>query len=513
VATERVDRGLCLHFARGDPLKLQDLQRLEIPKERPTLELTGEDDTENVDRIFSVMRQSQAMFRRGQELVRIVHIRGKAGIDSLTVPAVQAHVADHAQLYHIKSVEGEEMLMRAPYLPRRLAQHCIERGEKKLDELERVRRVPVYGKGMALLQTTGYHKSAKTYLQCDPLPDQPDGTRLEAAKARIDAWLVDFPFKDDASRANALAMALTPMLAPVVGRSPLFAITAPVHGSGKTLLAETMGIIAHAAMPLKMTFADDEAEVQKRVLAALMQSPPYVLIDNANGTIDSASVATLMTSDHYSGRVLGSTKVVTLANDGVWALTGNNPDFAGEMTRRVCPIRLEPDSERPADREFEHTDLVAWVRHNRGVLIWSLLELVEAWKRAGSPTVRCEWGSYQEWARVCASILAHAGINGFASNRNDIASQGEEDLAHFVRIWLDRPDMRGDCQPIELERLAEEHDVLLAARGGSKSEQWRARKLSNYLRSLQGRVVCNKRITSNIDTRTQRTVFRLEAVH
>lgn len=495
-------------------MKFEDLQPLDIPQERPSIELTGEDDVENVERIFAVMRGHKAMFKRGNELVRIIHVRGKAQIDSLTIPGVQACVAEGAALWHHKTIEGEECLVRAQYLPRRLAQHAIEAGNKDLDALERVRRVPVYGEGLELLQATGYHRSAKTYLQCDPLPEQPTGRHLDGAKKRIDAWLCDFPFKDEASKANAVAMALTPMIAPLVGRSPLFGITAPVHGSGKTILAHTMGIIAHNAAPLMMTFAEDEAEVEKRVLSTLAQSPAMIVLDNVNGLVDSASLATVMTSEVYTGRVLGSSKMVTLANDAVWAMTGNNPNWSGEMTRRVCPIRLEPDSERPADREFAHTDLVAWVKHNRGVLIWSLLELVEAWKLAGRPQVECEWGSYQAWAKMCASILAHAGYYGFATNRDSIASEGEEELRHFVRCWLDRPDLRNaDCQPLELERLAGEHDVLMAKRGGSKSEQWRARKLSTFLKSVQGRVVCDRRITSEIDTRTKRTVFKLEQVH
>jgi len=55
----------------------------------------------------------------------------------------------------------------------------------------------------------------------------------------LDELLIDFPFADEASRANALALLLLPYVRPlIVGPTPLHLITAPTQGTGKDLLAQ-----------------------------------------------------------------------------------------------------------------------------------------------------------------------------------------------------------------------------------------------------------------------------------
>jgi len=61
----------------------------------------------------------------------------------------------------------------------------------------------------------------------------------------LDSLLGDFPFADQASRANALALLLLPFVRPLIdGPTPLHLIEAAKPGTGKGLLADVVHAIA-----------------------------------------------------------------------------------------------------------------------------------------------------------------------------------------------------------------------------------------------------------------------------
>ena len=71
-----------------------------------------------------------------------------------------------------------------------------------------------------------------------PVPDAPTGAQVEAALAVVDDLIGEFPFADDASRANTLALLLTPVLRPAIeGQVPLALIDKPKRGTGASLIA------------------------------------------------------------------------------------------------------------------------------------------------------------------------------------------------------------------------------------------------------------------------------------
>ena len=56
--------------------------------------------------------------------------------------------------------------------------------------------------------------------------------------------ICDFPFVEDADRANALGLLITLPLRPAIpGNVPMAVITAPAPGTGKSLLQDTVAII------------------------------------------------------------------------------------------------------------------------------------------------------------------------------------------------------------------------------------------------------------------------------
>ena len=186
----------------------------------------------------------------------------------------------------------------------------------------------------------------------------------------------DFPFVDEASRANALAILFSILMRPVIrGHVPLAIVDAPSQGTGKSLLIMALATIAvgkvsSEAIPTKL----NEDEWRKKITSILLSSSPFVLLDNIpdNTTVDSPMLAATLTSSEISDRLLGGNRVITVPSRTVWAATGNNLRVTGDLPRRSYSIRVDANVEVPWERTgFQISDLISYVTDNRGDLLTS----------------------------------------------------------------------------------------------------------------------------------------------
>lgn len=179
--------------------------------------------------------------------------------------------------------------------------------------------------------------------------------------------MADFPFVDDASRANAIAAPLTAVARELIdGPTPMFAIDAPAQGTGKSLLANGIGTIIIGAQPAVTTETRNEEELRKRITALLRGGVPVVLLDNITKRMESGTLCSLLTAPLWSDRLLSKNEQVDVPVRAVWLATGNNLELSGEMTRRVVWIRLDSRRDRPWERsQFRHAQLNAWVARHR----------------------------------------------------------------------------------------------------------------------------------------------------
>ena len=131
---------------------------------------------------------------------------------------------------------------------------------------------------------------------------------------QIDAT-ADFPFADRASKANALATMVTPVMRPAIeALVPLGVLDAPKQASGKSLLADVTCTIA-TGRPGAMMGApanDRDAEWDKRITALLREGASSIVIDNVEGTVRAPSLCRALTCHTWKGRVLGFSQMLTL---------------------------------------------------------------------------------------------------------------------------------------------------------------------------------------------------------
>src|SRR5262245_56979558 len=169
--------------------------------------------------------------------------------------------------------------------------------------------------------------------------------------ALLEEAMGEFPYVDAASKANALALFLTPILrTAIAGPVPLALIDAPQAGTGKSLLTRLLATIVTGRSAAIMTAPASDEEFRKKITSHLLSGTSLMLFDNIEGPLRAGSLAAALTTETWSDRILGQSAMVTLPQKVTWTATGNNLAVAGDLARRCYWIRLDAQTSRPWQR-------------------------------------------------------------------------------------------------------------------------------------------------------------------
>lgn len=253
---------------------------------------------------------------------------------------------------------------------------------------------PVLRRDWSLLQHPGYDPASGLFLSptvtLPPVPDRPDPRQVAEARTFVLSTLLgDFEWEDSASRANYVALMVTPFLRrPLRALVPLAIISASAPSSGKSLLSALIGLlVGQQTVPWP---ADNDTELEKLITSTFTVESGAVIFDNlAEGeVIASPILANLLTNPMWSSRILGKSGMGAWPNDRLWMATGNNLRVGGDIASRSVCVRLKPAAPHPESRTgFQIPDLQGWIKDpaNRARLLWQLLVLVADWVAAGTP--------------------------------------------------------------------------------------------------------------------------------
>lgn len=387
------------------------------------------------------------------------------------------------------------------YPPKELASMMLNDQEAPVAHLRRITTVPVFDREGGLRLTAGYCPKDGMLLVPDckvtPVSKTPSNEDVQEAKRLLlDDLLCDFPFASPGDRAAAVALILTPFVRELIqGPTPLHFVEAPSPGSGKGLLAYACLVPGLGPRGTNWcAFPEEEDELRKQITSLLMENRGAVLWDNLGRFLKSATLAKLLTDLEWSDRRLGQSSSVNIPVKTLWVMTGNNPQMSDELIRRVVPIRLVPEEERPEERKnFRHTELRTWAELARADLIWAAHTLVQSWLLYGRPKPPQDTpllGSFESYRAVLGGILHHVEISGFLENRARLQAFSDPDTdswRHFVTLWRLRfPDQA--VKSSDLIGLAEEAEIHLRGNTekakvgslGSQLGQRRQRSFGGY---------------------------------
>lgn len=315
-----------------------------------------------------------------------------------------------------------------------------------LPVLRRIISTPVLRPDGTLLQdpgydpATGYYLTARTLL--DRVPDRPTTRQINDAHTfLLDRFLVDFPWRSDADRANYLALLITPIIRPYTrALAPFGIVEATMPGSGKTILTSCVGLLVGQRV---LTWPDAEEELRKAITTVLADQVGAVVFDNLTegAVINSAVLARLITERTWTDRRLGSNTAATYPNDRLWLATGNNLRVGGDMASRSVWVRLDPNCPAPEARSgFAIPNLDTWILHprNQAELLQHLLTLVVDWTQAGAPTSSTvpQMRQFTRWAQHLGGFLDHVAVPGFLANHTETTADLDDDAAEWRAFLL-----------------------------------------------------------------------------
>jgi hypothetical protein len=316
-------------------------------------------------------------------------------------------------------------------------------------ELRGVTRTPVLRPDGTILTAPGYDTATKLLYEPDGapprVPRRPTRDDAVTAVAKLLDLVDEVPFARDADASAWLSLILTLVSKSLLTENaPLFAAIGNQRRIGKTRLITYAEIIALGTDSGGTRWPNDrgEEEIGKKVDAAVYEQKPLFLFDNVRGEIKGTALEAALTSEMYTLRVLSFTKVPTVTQNTVFAVTANGVRFGGDMGARTMPIRLFYPGPNPQNRTFRRPHLKRHIREHRGELHVAALTIMSAYLLAGAPDQGLvTWGSYEAWSSLVRNALVWAGqpdpydaTDGIEAD--DVADETHERLIAFIQATL-----------------------------------------------------------------------------
>ena len=357
--------------------------------DRPDIEI-GPEEAEIVDQAEKLIGTVPAFFQRAGLLVHVRRdltppefLRRPAGapqIAPLSTPTCREALSRVARWWGYDARSGAQVQKRPPSW---VAEDLLARGEwAHLRPLTAVIETPVLRPDGTVISTPGYDAATGLLYEPSgvvaPVPERPTKTDALAAGNVLLEVVENFPFVNAAHRAAWLASVLVWFARYAIrGHVPLTLFEAPAAGTGKTLLADTIGMICTGRELAKMANTIDDAEMRKRLLAIALAGDSFVLLDNVRGGFGTPSLDMALTAGVIRDRVLGLSEERTVPLDAIFFASGNNVELLGDTRRRVLHCRIDAGEERPEEREgFRHSPLLPWIAGERPRLLAAALTIL-----------------------------------------------------------------------------------------------------------------------------------------
>lgn len=374
------------------------------------LEHVGGKMTDTTLQTLRLMRALPDYYDMGDQLVSI-----KGGnIIPFSEPLLEHELGAIAQYWQWQKTEKSvyEKLIDPPtkVIKQILAMHK----HRNLKPLNAVINAPTIVYDDHIVSKQGYDVSTKLYLDClDHNVSVPALVSEGEAIAAYDELMKPFStfdFADDVSRSVALSAILTAITRPTQTTAPAFAFDAPKQGSGKTYFCECLGLLATGITPaMTPSIEKNEDEIRKILLSMAMEGRRFIIWDNVMGHFNSATIASFLTSERVSGRILGQTQNIEVAHRSMFLLTGNNITLVGDMPRRVLTCRFDTGIENPTQAQRDLSAInglkpAAYIERNRYKLAAAAITLIRGYLQSDAHRMgglaNDRLASFEDWDTV-----------------------------------------------------------------------------------------------------------------
>jgi putative DNA primase/helicase len=385
----------------------------------------------------ALIRAKCSVFVRGKKLVRPLWRWERTGegdrealtswLQELKISTLGDIVAHHAakfQKLH-KTKTDEEWIDINP--PKAVIEQLIDNEDWAFSTLKGIINTPTMKPDGSLLTEPGYDNITQLYylpssdIKLPPIPERPAKADAQAALARLNGLLKNFPFegenekkKTSPSRSVALAGIMTTVLRGALPTAvPLFAIVGTESRTGKTYLVTLISLIAMGHVPISQGGSEKKEELEKRIETAALAGRPILHLNNLpNGmVVESERLSELSTEGAVYIRTLGRHEERLCDCRGTTMfLNGNNILMAADLVLRTATCRLNPQREDPETKEYDSPTPTELVRRDRSRYLADVFIIARAFLAAGCPKQdRKIVAGFDDWSRFIQQTLIWLG--------------------------------------------------------------------------------------------------------
>jgi hypothetical protein len=389
--------------------------------------------------------------------------------------------------------------------PQRVGKYYLARGSWRLPVLRGTVFSPLLRDDGTILSSPGFDAATGLYMvlhgDWPALPEEPSKENAQQALQRLLHPFREFPFCGPVDLAAHVAAILTAIQRRML-RAALFGYDAPVQRTGKSLLAESLGLIANGRKPPATVASSEHEEFRKAITAALYEGHPIVNFDNLEKPLASPALALAITQEIYADRILGATRELHLPTRVLWTATGNNLTFRGDLAVRTLVCRIDSGRERPEQRRFEIEDLPAYLLEHRKELVCAALTILRAYRVAGRPGQGLPpLGGFEQWSGDIREAMVWVGMEDPVACRDQVIADDPERTSATAVLHAIWDIFQGQACTIrvilEAAKLPGNEGLLeaLVAVAGRKTEI-DTRALGWWLRKHKDRVIDCLRLSS-----------------
>ena len=372
----------------------------------------GEDHTTRADINDALASRDVPIFNFGGEL----HLINGNGLHRLDEHELRPIVSENVEFFRYENKDGAFVAKKCD-VPATIIRSILTPSNASGGSFRKLRALitsPFIHRDGSIHNKIGYDAPTKLYmtgrLNLPVIPERPTRDDALAALAIIrDELLSEFRFVDPQDEAATLAMLFSAVTRPAIAHQPLFFISAPQKGAGKSYLTEILSELQLGRPAVAMSYPRSNDELDKQIHTAMLIDRRIIFLDNVARTLESVPLSQALTQSEIAVRILGKSRdVVRETGATTFVANGVNLEVSDDLERRTIAIYLDTRMEHAQLRSFVRSP-VDLIRNDRGRYLAALMTIVRARIQSGFQH-ELKLAGFDEWNSMVRGTILWLGM-------------------------------------------------------------------------------------------------------